>query len=112
MVDVSKLKPGDVVHVRARVDVAEKNGLVKMHTIEPHPDYLSVDEMAIVHVEPREIRVGDRVLFTSTRRLHDFPRGTVKAIDECEAWVKWKGLGHPGPIVHLSDLTHAQDDTP
>jgi hypothetical protein len=83
-IDVSKLNPGDIVHVKGTVvdffrDPARPQVRVEMER--GHQTWVSPD--AVVHHEKRPPRSGDAVRWRTGQSL-----GKVLAIDEGMAWVR------------------------
>ena len=105
MIDISKIRPGDEVTVRAKAThTAQKPDMV--HVAFENGGYLWViAEMIDMHIPaPREIKVGDLV------RHEDFMRPLiVRAVDDGKAWLR---DGNAGSYVTRAaeDLTHAEDD--
>lgn len=93
------IKVGDIVHVRARVtNIA---GLFPKVAFKE--DEAMVGDEEIIHVEPRPIKVGDRV-----RNGGDDTEYVVLAISDDRAWIKhntylWK-------TVLLANLTRIDGD--
>jgi hypothetical protein len=61
MPDTSNLKPGDVVHVRATFQTAAQPDARSHRVVFDSGDFAWVAPADIVHVEPRQLQVGDTV---------------------------------------------------
>jgi hypothetical protein len=109
-VDTSKLKAGDVVHARVQIDHVFSDGsgqTIKAVGATAHQPGFRVCAADIVHVEPRPIKVGDRVSHVSSAYRHE-----VIAIHENWAWIKIDDaavVNGSHRLSALSDLTPAQD---
>lgn len=82
---IKALRKGDVVTVRAVVDcpVPDNNGDVRVNmAYGDQNDVIFIKPSEIMTIEPREIKVGDRV------RDRDV-EGEVKAVCEGRAWVRF-----------------------
>jgi hypothetical protein len=106
MVDLSKIKPGDEIAVRATVRTLDP----EMHHGGPGVEvgFCSglrgwVRDTAIVSHTPKALSVGDRVRPTFSGGWEAY-RGIVRAIDDGEAWVRWETGLHARPDWSLSDL--------
>jgi hypothetical protein len=85
-IDVSKVKPGDkVTLVPLEVWATDDSGHFLYIKDDGVGAYFCPDKIAAHHPAPRDIWVGDRV------RASDGHLGTVRAVDEREAWVRWDG---------------------
>lgn len=82
---MTDIKVGDIVHVRGEVHFREPNYSAQyMISFDGGRDYARVTRAEIVHVEPRQFKVGDRV-----RNNCISPQCmTIIAIDGPFAWIK------------------------
>jgi hypothetical protein len=86
-IDISKIKPGDKVTL-VPLEVVEAptgSNSIGLRLSRSGVIYVVPDQIAAHHPAPREIGVGDRV------KASDGFLGTVRAVDESEAWVRWDG---------------------
>ena len=95
MIDLSKIRPGDEVTVRATVVASEFGPYVWIQG--------PIDKLEVVsHTHaPREIKVGDRVTFRDNKLVYE----VVHIKDEL-AWVSNR---NNDTFAHMSNLTHAED---
>lgn len=93
------IKYGDVVHIRGQViSRTDHTADVRIHNGQR---FICVDRVAIVHVEPSPIRVGDTVVCKGM--THDTSNtGKVVAVHCGRAWVVWNKGGDGTPF--LADL--------
>lgn len=99
-VDVSKLREGDVVTVRMTFVSSESNGDVVL--LDDDGDRRWFPNLSIVSVEPRPLKVGDRV------RREDFhPDFNIIAIDGGVAWIRADTPRGAEYLIDLSDLSPA-----
>lgn len=97
---VMNIKLGDIVHVRGRVISTSPFGHPFIKFCSSNPiNSVCVDESEIVHVEPHQLQVGDRV---NIRGCKDSNEGEIIAIDDGVAWVRWQSGDHSSwPLDYL-----------
>lgn len=103
MTEILKPQVGDVVHVRGEVtNDPNSDGNIPVRFVPNTYSSFYVTPSAIVHIEPRPLKVGDRVRVEQESR-----NGMILAIDGKEAWIGWLE-GVPRRSIHaLTDLVPA-----
>lgn len=102
MVDLTKIKVGDEVTVRAKVVALEPNKLCP-EPIRIHGGSWINEKDILTHTPAsREFKPGDRVSWLP----NTFAVWTIEAIKDGQAWLRFKNDWHTAKI---SDLRHADD---
>lgn len=94
---MKNIKVGDVVHVRFEVATITKDGKEALIRGSERNSGSYVPIEWIVHVEPRPLKVGDKVIF---ERFN----GVILAIDNSIAWIKFKDGSYGNKYLNALDL--------
>lgn len=95
-----EVKAGDFVHVR--MHVLHKAAQSTWKCGARHGNTILIQEEDIVHVEPRPIKVGDKVRAPA---LDAYDLFKVVHIDDEQCWIR--GVRGTNYVMGLSDLHHA-----
>lgn len=79
-------QPGDIVHVRATVKDETFGGVTVLCHIGSRTDVVVVPKSEILHIEPRPLKVGDKVEWPEGS-LPVMVRGVIKGLDDSYAWL-------------------------
>lgn len=103
MIDISKIRPGDEVTVRAKVLSTDDNDIcIKIPNALIASFYVEPEDLATHTPAPREIKVGDLGTFQNNKLVYE----VVHIRDE----LAWLSNRNNDTFAHLSNITHAEND--